>query len=82
MNKILTQRQRVYDVLYSSPVALTRLQVAHKLGIERASVCRRVRELEEVGLLWTVGTGLDPITKQRASLITCNKAVLDNTPCL
>ena len=76
MTQARTQRRRVQDLLSSpNPEGLTRLQIAKCLGIERASVCRRVDELRKAGLLWEIRKGLDPITGERATFLTTNKAV-------
>lgn len=74
------QLDRVYDLLLSpNPEGFTRMQVARCLGIERASVCRRVAELQEEGKLWVVRKGIDPLTKERAEFLTCNPNVARST---
>lgn len=75
-SKIRNQRSRVYELLSApNPDGLTRMQIALCLGIERASVCRRVAELRDMGKLWIVKKGIDPTTKERASFITSNPEV-------
>ncbi len=75
-SKIRNQRSRVYELLSApNPDGLTRMQIALCLGIERASVCRRVAELRDMGKLWIVKKGIDPTTKERASFITSNPDV-------
>lgn len=75
-NNIRTQQKRVYELLCSpNPDGFTRMQIALCLGIERASVCRRVAELRDMGKLWIIKKGIDPTTKERASFITSNPEV-------
>lgn len=75
------QRKRVYNLLSEpNPNGLTRLQVAKILGIERASVCRRVAELMERNQCWVVKKGLCPITGERAEFLTSNVGVAINVP--
>lgn len=77
----ITQQQKVYDLLSSpNPEGYTRMQIAKCLGIERASVCRRVAELQDAGVCWVVSKGLDPITKERAEKLTCNRQVAMGLP--
>lgn len=73
---IRTQQRRVYELLCSpNPDGFTRMQIALCLGIERASVCRRVAEIRDKGKLWVVKKGIDPTTKERAEFITSNSDV-------
>lgn len=75
MSKI-RQLDRVYELLQSpSSEGYTRMQIAKCLGIERASVCRRVAELRDANLIWEIRKGIDPVTKERAGFLTGNKAV-------
>lgn len=75
MNK-RTQLARVHDLLLSpEPEGFTRMQIAKCLGIERASVCRRVAELRDANLVWVIGKGIDPVTKERAERLTGNMQV-------
>ena len=76
-NGIKHQREKVYNLLSTSdyPEGLTRLQIAYALGIERASICRRVAELRDQGRIWVVKRGLCPITNTRADFLTCSKDV-------
>ena len=77
-SKIRTQQRKVYELLCSpNPDGFTRMQIALCLGIERASVCRRVAELRDMGKLWVVKKGIDPTTKERASFITSNPDVAE-----
>ena len=72
MSKI-RQLDRVYDLLQSpNPEGYTRMQIAKCLGIERASVCRRIADLRDEGKVWVVGKGIDPITKERSERLTSN----------
>lgn len=72
MSKI-RQLDRVYDLLQSpNPEGYTRMQIAKCLGIERASVCRRIADLRDEGKVWVIGRGIDPITKERADKLTSN----------
>lgn len=75
MSKI-RQLDRVYDLLQSpNPEGYTRMQIAKCLGIERASVCRRIADLRDEGKVWVIGRGIDPITKERADKLTSNLQV-------
>ena len=69
-----SQQKQVLDLLSSSsPDGLTRMQISRSLGIERASICRRVAELRDKGMVWISKTGLCPITGERATFLTCKK---------
>lgn len=73
------QRVRVYELLNNTnPEGMTRMQIAESLGIERASICRRVAELRDKGMLWVVRKGIDPITGARAEFLTTNRSVAMN----
>lgn len=73
-----TQQRKVYELLCSpNPDGFTRMQIALCLGIERASVCRRVAELRDMGKIWIVKKGIDPTTKERASFVTSNPEVAE-----
>lgn len=75
MSKI-RQLDRVYDLLQSpNPEGYTRMQIARCLGIERASVCRRIADLRDEGKVWVLGKGIDPITKERSDRLTSNLQV-------
>ena len=76
------QQLAIYNLLCGQdyPEGLTRLQIAHKLGIERASICRRVSELMDKNRLWVVKKGLCPISGTRAEFLTCNRAVYMTRP--
>lgn len=78
------QHQRICELLNDSKCALTRLQISRILGIERATVCRRVAELKGKGVLWVATIGLDPLTKTRAEFLTTRKDVMEkyNDICL
>lgn len=70
------QKQQVYDLLNSTnPDGLTRMQIALCLGIERATICRRVAELRDEGRIWVVRKGLCPVTKEKAEFLTSNLQV-------
>lgn len=78
MDKETKRRQldRVYDLLRSpNPEGYTRMQVSCCLGIERASVCRRVADIRDMGQIWILRKGIDPITKERAEFLTANPDV-------
>ena len=76
--KIRSQQKRVYELLCSpNPDGFTRMQIALCLGIERASVCRRVAELRDKGKLWIVRKGIDPTTREPANFITSNPEVAE-----
>lgn len=75
---IRTQQRRVYELLCSpNPDGFTRMQIALCLGIERASVCRRVAELRDKGKIWEVKKGLDPTTGERATFITACQEIAE-----
>ena len=72
------QRERVYNLLSTDGKdGLTRLQIAKELGIERASICRRVAELRDQRRLWVAKIGLCPITNTRAEFLTCSPDVAE-----
>lgn len=76
-----TQQRQVYDLLASpNPDGLTRMQIAVCLNIERASVCRRVAELRDAGVLWVIRKGICPITGERAEFLTTCKEVAKSIP--
>lgn len=67
------QLDKVYDLLLSpNPDGFTRMQIAKCLGIERASVCRRIADLRDEGKVWVIGKGLDPVTGERAEKLSSN----------
>ena len=75
---ITSQQKRIYNLLCSpNPDGFTRMQIARCLGIERATVCRRVAELRELGVLKVVKKGRCPITHERATFLTCNKDLME-----
>ena len=70
------QKQQVYDLLAGpNPDGLTRMQIAQCLGIERATICRRVAELRDEGRIWVVRKGICPVTKKRAEFLTTSLQV-------
>ena len=78
---IQSQQKRVLNLLMSpNPDGYTRMQIARCLGIERATICRRVAELRDLGLVRVVKTDLDPITHERATFLTANENVLATIP--
>lgn len=78
---IISQQQRVLNLLMApNPEGYTRMQIARGVGIERASVCRRVAELRELGLIRVVKRGLCPITNERAEFLTANSDVIKTLP--
>lgn len=78
---IQSQQKRVLNLLRSpNPEGYTRMQIARCLGIERATICRRVAELRDLGLVRVVKTDLDPLTKERATFLTANEDVLLSLP--
>ena len=80
-NVIISRQKKVLDLLRSpNPQGYTRMQIANCLGIERASICRRVAELRDLGLVRIVKIGLDPITRQRATFLTANEDVMEGLP--
>lgn len=76
MDKRRRQLDKVYELLQSpNPDGFTRMQIAKCLGIERASVCRRIADLRDSGQVWVIGKGLDPVTGERAEKLTSNRQV-------
>ena len=71
------QKKKIHALLDESDCALTRLQISRILGIERATVCRRVAELKGQGVLWVATVGLDPLTHTRAEFLTTRKDILE-----
>ena len=75
---IQSQQKRVLNLLMSpNPDGYTRMQIARCLGIERATICRRVAELRDLGLVRVVKKDLDPLTHELATFLTANKDVLN-----
>ena len=56
----------------------TMLMVARETGVERASICRRVAELREAGLLWECGKHICKVSKSRAMHYTTNYRICLN----
>jgi DNA-binding transcriptional regulator LsrR (DeoR family) len=78
---ITSQQRRIYDLLCSpNPDGFTRMQIARCLGIERATVCRRVAELRELGVLKVVKKGRCPITHEQATFLSCYKGLIESVP--
>ena len=78
---IISQQRRVLNLLMSpNPEGYTRMQIANCLGIERATICRRVAELRDLGLVRVVKIALCPITNARASFLTANSDVIKALP--
>ena len=78
---IISQQRRVLNLLMSpNPEGFTRMQIAKCLGIERATICRRVAELRDLGLVRIVKTDLDPLTRERATFLTANEDVISKLP--
>ena len=74
---ITSQQRRIYNLLCSpNPDGFTRMQIAKCLGIERATVCRRVAELRDLGVLRVVKNGICHITHEKATFLSCNKELL------
>lgn len=79
--EIISQQKRVLNLLLSpNPDGYTRMQIARCLGIERATICRRVAELRDLGLVRVVKTDLDPLTHERATFLTANEDVICKLP--
>lgn len=71
-----TQINQVYDLLNSTnPDGLTRMQIANCLGIERATICRRVAELRDARRIWVIRKALCPVTGKRAEFLSTNLQV-------
>ena len=74
---ITSQQRRIYNLLCSpNPDGFTRMQIAKCLNIERVTVCRRVAELRDLGVLRVVKNGICPITHEKATFLSCNKELL------
>lgn len=70
------QKEQVFDLLNSSnPDGLTRMQIALCLGIERATICRRVADLRDEGRIWVVRKGICPVTHEKAEFLTTSRQV-------
>ena len=81
MNTEFSQESQVLDLLSSpNPKGLTRMQIAKCLGIDRASVCYRIRDLQEQGRVWVVRKGLCPVTGNRSEFLTANREVAMSLP--
>lgn len=78
---IITQQKRVLNLLLSpNPEGFTRMQLAKGLGIERATICRRVAELRDLGLVCVVKKDICPITHEKAEFLTANREVISSLP--
>lgn len=62
----------------SCEMGKTMLMVARETGVERASICRRVAELREAGLLWECGKHICKVSKSRAMHYTTNYRICLN----
>ena len=56
------------------------MQIANCLGIERATICRRVAELRKLGLIKVVKVAPCRITKEKAEYLTANLDVIKIIP--
>lgn len=65
-----TQKQRVFEALYSQPK--TMLMVAFETGILRANVCRHVARLKKQDCIRLIKENICPISKHRAGYYSTN----------
>lgn len=70
------QLTAIIDAFSHKP--LTMLQAARKTGIERASICRRVAELRKKNRIFLCGTGICPISRDKAGFYTTSPKVAFN----
>lgn len=66
------QQRIILAFLRDYPAGQTRLQIARGVGIERATICRRVAELRDKQLVSVHHKGLDPLTNNRAEFLVTN----------
>ncbi|RNI29778.1 hypothetical protein EFA69_09575 [Rufibacter immobilis] len=69
------QLSLIRAAFYQTPA--TMLMIAHKTGIERASICRYVATLRKAGAIALVWKGFCPITHFRAGFYTTNMAEIE-----
>ena len=76
MDPITLKRQQriILAFLRDYPAGQTRLQIARGVGIERATICRRIAELRDKNLVFVHHKALDPLTNTRAEFLTTNTA--------
>ena len=71
MDEITISRQHriIMAFLREHPAGQTRLQIAYGVGIERATICRRIAELRDGQLVYVHHRDLDPNTKTKAEFL-------------
>ena len=67
--RINRQQKAIVDFLRSHKKGATRLQIAKSVFIERATICRRVAELREAGIIHVDHVDLDPLTNTKAEFL-------------
>ena len=68
--RINNQQRQIVNFLRSRKTGATRLQIAKGIFIERATICRRVAELRQLGILHIHQEGLDPLTNTKAEFLS------------
>ncbi len=71
MDQVIINHQQkvIVDFLRSKKKGATRLQIAKCVLIERATICRRVAELRDMGIVHIHHEGLDPLTNTKAEFL-------------
>ena len=74
MDEITLKRQQrvILAFLRDYPAGRTRLQIARGVGIERATICRRIAELRDKQLVCVHHRDLDPLTNTKAEFLITN----------
>lgn len=68
--RINHQQKLIVNFLRAHKKGATRLQIAKGIFIERATICRRVAELRQLGILHVHHEGLDPLTNTKAEFLS------------
>ncbi len=77
--KHLDQLKQTQLAFFTEPS--TMMEVARKVGIDRANVCWYVRDLRKVGAIWLVRKGVCPITRYPGvGFWTTDPKLVENQP--
>lgn len=64
--KFETVRETVYHVIQQAMMPSSR-DIARFIDVDRTTICGRLRELEDAGLIYKAGTKLDPFTHKKVN---------------
>lgn len=78
--KVASWQRAKVRLAFNEPCEMgkTMLMVARETGVERASICRRVAELRDSGLIWECGKHICKVSKFRAMYYTTNYRICLN----